>query len=126
MGEKGSGGGEEGLILKKNLDALYSDGLITITQDTVEFHNYYFPWVSKIVPVSDIEKITSSMPSIFNGKWRLWGGGGFGHWFTLDIKRPSRDRIFFARLKNKDFVIGFTVKDSANVENILREMNLLQ
>ncbi len=111
--------------MKNTIDALYSDGLITIAQDSVKFHNYYFPGISKTVPITGIEKTTANVPSIFNGKWCIWGSGGFNHWFTMDIKRPSRDRIFFAKLKNKDFVIGFTVKDSSNVENIFREMHLV-
>ena len=109
-----------------DINTLYSDGLITIKQDSVKFHNYYFPGIGKVVPIKDIEKIESLKPSIFNGKWRLWGGGGFGHWFPMDMLRPTRDRIFFAKLKNKDFVIGFTARESYNVENIFREMNLIQ
>ena len=107
-------------------EKLYSDGLITITQDSITFRNYYFFGISKKVPVSDIEKIASHQPTVSNGKWRLWGGGGFNHWFPMDFLRPMRERIFFAKLKNKSFVIGFTVSNSRLVESIFRDMNLLE
>ncbi|MGD0780983.1 MAG: hypothetical protein ABR954_09465 [Dehalococcoidales bacterium] len=107
------------------IDTIYSDGLITITQDNVVFHNYYFPGVSKVVPISNIEQIVGNKPSVFNGKWRLWGSGRYDIWFPMDMKRPSRDRIFHAKLKNTDYQIGFTVKDSARVENIFRQMHLM-
>ena len=106
-------------------DALYSDGLIKITPESLVFRNYYFIGISKKVPVSEIEKIVSHEPAISNGKWRLWGSGGFNHWFPMDMLRPIRERIFFAKLKNKSFVIGFTVSNSRLVENIFREMNLI-
>ena len=106
-------------------DILYSDGLITINRDAVIFHNYYFPGISKTVPISDIERINEYEPTMMNGKWRIWGTGGAYGWFPLDFNRPSRDRIFFVSLKNTAFRIGFTVKDSAQVENIFREMGLM-
>ena len=106
-------------------EKLYSDGLIAITRDMVIFRNYYFIGISKKVPVSEIEKIASHEPTITNGKWRIWGGGGFNRWFPFDILRPLRERIFFAKLKNSSFVIGFTVHNSRLVENIFREMNLI-
>jgi len=105
---------------------LYSDGLIIITKDTIIFRNYYFIGISKKVPVSEIEKIASYEPTVFNGKWRIWGGGGFNRWFPMDILRPIRERIFFAKLKNSSFVIGFTVSNSRLVESIFRDMNLLE
>jgi hypothetical protein len=107
-------------------EKLYSDGQISITRDTITFRNYYFIGISKKVPVSDIEKIASHESTVFNGKWRIWGSGGFNHWFPIDILRPMRERIFFAKIKNSSFVIGFTVSNSRLVESIFRDMNLLE
>jgi hypothetical protein len=107
-------------------EKLHSDGLISITRDTITLRHYYFIGISKKIPVSEIEKIASHEPTASNGKWRIWGGGGFNHWFPFDILRPIRERIFFAKLKNKSFVIGFTVSNSRLVENIFRDMNLLE
>jgi hypothetical protein len=108
-----------------DIETLYSDGLITIKRDAVIFHNYYFPGIKKTVPISAIEKINEYEPTVLNGKWRIWGTGGAYVWLPLDISRPSRDRIFYASLKNTAFRIGFTVKDAALVESIFREMNLI-
>ena len=106
-------------------DILYSDGLITITHDAIVFHNYYFPGIKKTVPISDIESINGYKPDIWNGQWRIWGTGGGNVWLPLDISRPSRNRIYYVSLKNTAFRIGFTVKDSALVESIFREMKVM-
>jgi hypothetical protein len=90
------------------------------------FHNYYFPFGKKTVPLNNIARIEEHEPTVMNGKWRLWGTGGAYGWFPLDFQRPSRDRIFYINQKNTAFLIGFTVKDSALVENIFREMHLLE
>ena len=112
--------------MQRRLEKLYSDGLIAIFPDRIIFRNYYFIGFSKTVPVSAIDKIVGHEPTITNGKWRLWGGGGFNHWFPMDMLRPMRERIFFAKLKGSSFVIGFTVSNSRLVESILRDMNLLE
>lgn len=111
--------------MKMYTEKLYSDLQITITKEVVIFRHYYFIGISKKVPVSEIEKIASHEPTFTNGKWRIWGGGGFNRWFPFDILRPIRERIFFAKLKNSSFVIGFTVSNSRLVESIFRDMNLI-
>ena len=103
----------------------YSDGLITITPDTVVFHNYYFFGINRVVPVSNIERIERCEPTVWNGQWRLWGTGRPGVWFPMDWKRPGRDCIFIASLRDTSFKIGFTVQDSFKVEEILRQMHLM-
>jgi hypothetical protein len=111
--------------MKTTPDVLYSDGLITIKRDALIFHHYYFPGIKKTLPINDIERINGYEPTVWNGKWRIWGTGGANVWFPLDVSRPSRDRIYFVSLKNTAFRIGFTVKDPAQVENIFKEMHLL-
>jgi hypothetical protein len=108
-----------------NEPTLYADGLITITPHAIVLHHYYFPFVSKTVQLNNVERIEAREPTMMNGKWRIWGSGGFGWWFPLDFSRPTRDRIFLLKQKGKSFTIGFTVKDSARVENTLRELHLL-
>ena len=107
-------------------ETIYSDGLVTITDNALVFHNYYFYGINRKVPIRDIEKIVIKEPTSLNGKWRVWGTGNFGTWFPLDIHRPQRDRIFYATLKNQELKIGFTVKDSSIVEDIFRRMNLIK
>ncbi len=110
----------------KKVEERYSDALITVTENTIVFHDYYFLGVSKTVPFSEIDAITEYEPDIYNGKWPVWGSGSPGVWFPLDWERPKRDRIFVAKLKNKDSQIGFTVQDSAGVDGILREAGLVK
>jgi hypothetical protein len=53
------------------------------------------------------------------------GDLGLRSWFPLDIRRPSRDKIFFVELKNSPRRIGFTAEDSETVEAILRSNSIL-
>jgi hypothetical protein len=41
------------------------------------------------------------------------------------MNRSTRDRIFIAELKSQWINIGFTVRDSNIVEDILRKMDLI-
>jgi hypothetical protein len=105
---------------------LYSDGLLTITSTSLVFHNYYFFGLSKTVKIEDIQEIYVKEPTVWNGKWRLWGSGRLDMWFPMDFTRPGRDRIFHVKMKNSNMLIGFTVKDSKTVENILRQLSLIK
>ena len=101
---------------------LYSDKLIEIRDNTILFRNYYFPTLSnKIVEFCDIEKIVLKKPSLKNGKFRYWGSGDFVHWFPLDNQRNIRDVIYILFKKKKKVRIGFTVEDSQNVTELLKE-----
>jgi len=110
----------------KKIDEQYSDALITITPNTIVFHDYYFLGVGKTVLFGEIDSITEYEPDIYHGKWRIWGSGSFGIWFPLDWDRPKRDRIFIAKLNKKGVQIGFTAQDSAKVDEILREAGLIK
>jgi hypothetical protein len=105
---------------------LYTDGLVTITKDTITLNNYYFFGVSKKIPISNIERIEVKESNIYNGKYRLWGSTGLMVWFPLDWGRSGRDRIFHLYQKGKSFIIGFTVKNGALVESILQQMQLIR
>jgi hypothetical protein len=110
------------------MSTIYKDKLIEVTDQEVVFHRYYFPFGGdKHVPLSQIESIQVRQPSVFGGSWRLWGSGDLRMrtWFPLDNKRPSRDRLFIASLRNSSRRIGFTAEDSQKVTSILRERGLL-
>ena len=105
---------------------IYQDNLISITEYEIIFEHYYFPsGKSKVVWLSDIESIEVRPATLLNGKWRIHGTGNFKIWFPRDTQRPERDKIFFAKLMSQRIEIGFTVEDSARVEGIFQEMNLL-
>ena len=108
------------------MSTLYKDRLIEVTDQEVVFHHYCFPFLGdKRVPLSQVDRVEVRPPSLFNGSWRLWGTGDFRTWFPLDIKRPSRDRIFMAFLRGRSRRIGFTVEDSQKVTGVLKEQGLL-
>ncbi len=108
------------------IEPIYSDSLVIITSESIIFKRYYYPrGEPKRVMFTDIKGIVPKRPSLWNGKWRLHGTGTFTTWFPEDQNRPSRDRIFFAKLKNKWVKVAFTVEDSQRVEQILRDKGLI-
>ncbi len=108
-------------------EQLYSDSLITITDNEIVFKHYYFPsGKAKIVLLKNITGITVKPSTISNGKWRLHGTGNIKTWYPMDRKRPQRDRIFLADLNNQWINIGFTVENGERVETIFEEKKLLR
>ena len=66
-----------------------------------------------------------SVPTLWTGKGRLHGTGGIRSWYSMDMKRPERDRIFMAHLKNHWIRIGFTAVDGERVEGLFRDSGLI-
>ena len=103
---------------------LYSDALVDVGDDWIVFKWYFFPFGSKRVEFARVERIETRKPSLREGKWRLWGTFDLRSWFPLDWKRPSRDKIFVAFLRDTSRRIVFTVEDSAQFEEVLRAKGL--
>lgn len=110
-----------------DMEMIYQDHLVSITEDTIIFKHYYYPTgKEKVVRFSDIEWIQVKKSTIRNGKWRIHGTGNFRTWFPRDRKRPRRDKIFFAKLRGRWIDIGFTVEDADRVVSIFRKRNLIR
>ena len=115
-------------------DVTYTDDLVEISDDALVLKRYYFPFGTRRLEFSEIERIAAEAPTMANGRWRLWGsnrvptwtGPARLRWFPLDWRRPSRDRIFLVTLANHAASIGFTVENSQRVESILRMKGLLE
>ena len=104
---------------------LYRDQLVCITGSAITFVHYSFPLLAKKeVPLAGIDFIEARVPSVANGKWRIWGSGNLTTWFPLDASRPRRDRIFVATIRGRRTKIGFTVEDSARVIALLRSRGI--
>lgn len=105
----------------------YKDKLIEVFDDTIVFKNYYFPTGSKSIKLSQVEYVEEKPPTLRNGKWRLHGTGDplFRIWFPADYDRPSRDKIFAMKVKNKWIRIGFTVENSLAVSELFKTKGLL-
>ena len=104
---------------------IYSDILVEITNETILFRTYYFPFGKKRITWSDIECIETREPTVLNGKYRIHGSGAFTTWFPRDGKRAIRDKIFIMHLRNKKRRIGFTVESSEKVIPIFKSKELL-
>ena len=98
---------------------LYSDTLIEMTEESILFRNYFFPFGDKRVSFKDIDTVMAVKPTLRSGKYRYYGTGDFHTWFPPDV-RSSRDRIFIMQLKNKWWRIGFTVQNSQTVLDLLK------
>jgi uncharacterized membrane protein len=109
-------------------DGKYKDSLIEISQDNIIFKNYYFPMGSKSINLSQVEYVEAKPPTLGNGKWRLHGTGDlfFRIWFPADYGRPSRDKIFVMKVKDKWIRIGFTVENSQIVSELFKSKGLLR
>jgi hypothetical protein len=104
----------------------YADSLVEITDDALILRRYYFPFgAPRRLRLSEISGIASVTPTLFNGRWRIWGSATFRTWFPLDWKRPLRDKIFLVTLRGRWRRVGFTVEDSRRVEGLLKENGLL-
>jgi hypothetical protein len=103
--------------MKQNI--LYSDKLLNVFENGIQFKNYYFPFVSKLVKFSEILTVERKSPTLLDGKWRIWGTSNFTIWYPLDWKRPQRTTIFFLHLASQKIRIGFTVE---NPERFLEAM----
>jgi hypothetical protein len=108
-----------------NADVLYSDNLVEISTETILFRRYYFPVGARRIKLSDIERVLVQTPTFATGKYRLQGNGGWRTWFSMDLHRPNRTKIFIIILRKKWRQIGFTVEDEATVEQIFRARQLL-
>jgi hypothetical protein len=103
-----------------NSKTLYFDKLIELDENTICFRHYYFPIGSKTVSLKKISRIVILKPSMWNGKWRIHGTGGFKVWFPCDWKRPMRKKIYIALLHGKWWQIGFTVEDPESFERAIQ------
>lgn len=104
---------------------IYSDRLIRITEDSIYFEEYYFPFGSKKVELSSIDRVEVLNPSLLTGKWRIHGSGDFRTWFPRDLERSKRDRIFILHLHKRWRRIGLTVENSDALLDIFKDRNIL-
>ncbi len=101
-------------------EAIYSDHLIELSHDSILLRDFFYPFGSKRVVFSKIDHVLVMRPTLWTGKYRIYGTGDFRTWFGPDMSRASRDRIFVLHPKRGWWRMGFTAVDSAAVEKILR------
>jgi hypothetical protein len=103
---------------------IYSDKLVRITENSILFKRYYFPFGSKSIEFSMIHRVEVIKSSLLNGKWRIHGSGDFRTWFPHDSDRPKRDRIFLLHLNRRWRCIGFTVENSDAVIDVFKDRSI--
>ncbi len=101
-----------------------NDSLVQIIEDSLIVKHYYFSGISKQIPLNKIASIQALQPSLFTGQLRIWGMGLQPIWFAMDWKRPSRELIFVANIKDNSLRCGFTAESSADVIRELSERGI--
>lgn len=104
---------------------LYQDHLVSLSDRTLTLKWYYFPFGSKTIALSDIERIHAISPSLVNGKCRFWGTGSPGIWYALDWKRPWRTTIFRAEVSGQSTDVGFSAQDPDQLSDMFKSEGLL-
>ena len=107
------------------MNEVYSDRLVTLTENALILKRYYFPFGARQVRLDEIGKVRVMRPTLMNGKWRLWGTGNFKTWFPLDLHRPERERVFIMEFKRQWKQIGFTVEHWEKFRDLLRARALV-
>lgn len=115
----------QGALTPMDANVLYADHLVEISAEAILFRRYYFPFGSKRLRLSEIERVVVEELTSTSAKYRIQGNAGLHTWFPMDLQRPRRSKIFLVSLRDKKLRIAFTVEDEGAVETILRAKNLL-
>ena len=78
---------------------LYDDGLVQLNSDGITIRRYHFPLgTSKHIPYAQIKGVQPWPMGLWTGKGRLWGSGDLRHWFSLDLRRPWKEKALILDL----------------------------
>ncbi len=104
---------------RDNNKMIYDDGRVSCDENQLVIH-WYYPWGSKRIPYSTIEKVSRKPLTVYRGKWRIWGSGDFIHWWNLDTKRPSKKEALILSVGGR-ILPSITPDDIDRVETILTQ-----
>ena len=99
--------------------ALYEDRTVRIDDQGVTIRHYYFPFVSKFIPYSQIESVDLGVMSWLSGRLRIWGTTDFSSWYSLDLSRPWKETAVVLTLAGRG-APSFSPKDPDRVEAEIR------
>jgi hypothetical protein len=78
---------------------LYDDGLVQLDSDGLTIRHYHFPLgTSKHIPYARIKGVQQWRMGLWTGKGRLWGSGDLRYWFSLDMRRPWKEKALILDL----------------------------
>ncbi len=99
--------------------ALYEDPGLTLDENGITIHRYYFPSGGpKRISYDDIQGVTSQPMGRISGKGRFWGASDPRFWFPLDWRRGWKSTLLILDL-------GARVKPCITPENPERVLELL-
>ncbi|MFE4500201.1 hypothetical protein ACFRFQ_10080 [Rhodococcus sp. NPDC056743] len=99
---------------------IYEDRTVRLDDQGVTIRHYYFPFVSKYVPYSQIQSVDLGVMSWLSGRLRIWGTTDFSSWYSLDLLRPWKDTAVVLTLTSRG-AVSFTPRDPGHVENLIAE-----
>ncbi|MBK7230667.1 MAG: hypothetical protein IPH97_17765 [Ignavibacteriales bacterium] len=77
-------------------EVLYIDRLVRISETSITFFNYYYPSSKSLtVPFHNVKKVVSLIPTLLNGKYRLWGTSSFLPGFQKILREARETRYLF-------------------------------
>jgi hypothetical protein len=98
----------------------YRDRHVTLDEDGVTIHRYYFPAGDKRITYDRIRRVDEKELGLLSGRWRIWGTGDLRHWYHLDTNRPFKHRALVLDLGER-LVPVLTPDDPDAVLRLLRE-----
>ncbi|MDT5350764.1 MAG: hypothetical protein QOH91_4051 [Mycobacterium sp.] len=76
------------------MTALYEDAGLTLDEDGITIHRYYFPFATrKRIAYGDIQGIKTKPMGWASGKGRFWGASDPRYWFPLDMQRGKKQTL---------------------------------
>lgn len=98
---------------------IYEDRTLRIDNQGVTIRHYYFPFVSKFVPYSQIESVDLGIMSWLSGRLRIWGTTDFSSWYSLDLSRQWKETAVVLTLTGR-VTPSFSPKDADRVDAEIR------
>ncbi len=102
----------------------YRDRLVELSEGTLLFRRYYFPFGTKQIRLTDIEQIEVIRHPRRYYNLRIHGSGDLRTWFPCDWRRPWRDRTFILKERWKWRRVGFTVENPELFEQVITTRKL--
>ena len=99
---------------------MYSDGCVSLDENGLTIHRYYFPLASgKRIEYSDLRRVMVEKMTWVNGKGRIWGTADPRGWLPLDWGRTRKEKLLV-------FDVGSRVKACVSPDDPDRVVELLR
>lgn len=107
-------------------DIVYNDRYLEIYPEHMILNGFFLgPIGRKKISFNSIDAIKEVRLNVWKGSYRIQGTGDFKTWFTHDINRSSKEKVFILHRDHKWWRVGFSVEDFDKVAAIFESKGLL-